>query len=850
MAEKRTPSVQRRDLCKQADKKARADTSATAEALSREAVELVAQELRLHQIELEMQNEELRRAQVELEAARARYFDLYVMAPAGYVTLSDKGLIMEANLTVSTLLGVARSALVKKPLSDFIFPEEQDIYYLQREKVFDTGKPQVREMRMVRMDGSLLWVRAEAIKALDADGAPVCRAMVSDITERKEVDTYLAMGREVLQILNEPGGLQASMQHVLSALKTRTGVDALGIRLQDGDDFPYFTQEGFSSDFLQTENTLVERDADGGLCRDKDGNVRLECTCGKIISGKTDPANPHFTKGGSAWKNDKANKPFLDRLTHTRDRCIHDGFQSIALVPIRKKNRIVGLMQLNDWRRGRFTLETVEVLEGIAAHIGAALMRKQAEEALSESELQYRSLFSNMTNGFAYCRMLFDGDNRPVDFIYIEVNDAFERLTGMRKGDVLGKRITEAIPAIKATNPELISIYGEVVVTGKPIAFEVFVEPLGIWLSVSAYTPRRDHFVAVFENITDRRKAEADIRDSERNFRALAENSRQGIAILGRDGRLLYSNRRAMDILGSTRKGLGPLRVQDRLAEGDLARLRTMYRKVMDGKLSSSDRVEATLTRPNGNVTPVEASVSRTTWQGEQSLLIMFKDIGERRRTEQNMQSYVSEVIKAQEAERKRISRDLHDEALQSLCLLSLEMDAEIGKLPYRPDGRMERAKIALDATLEKLRRFCQELRPEILDQLGLVPALRHMASDIAENSSISTRVRVSGLEVRLPTEMETALYRIVQECFSNIRKHSHAKQASVKMLFSDSTVRLTITDDGQGFKVPRDLGDLAGKGRLGLRGMEERARLIGGKLTVSSKAGHGTSVEVEAPMP
>jgi signal transduction histidine kinase/ActR/RegA family two-component response regulator len=160
-------------------------------------------ELQVHQIQLEMQNEELRRTQEELNAARARYFDLYDLAPVGYVTLSGKGEILEANLTASTLLGTARGALVLQPITRFILRDDQDTYYLHRKLLLETGESQVCELRMVKNNGMTFWARLEAATAqrpstgsaqalphgpiqADFKDAPACRVILSDITERKQ----------------------------------------------------------------------------------------------------------------------------------------------------------------------------------------------------------------------------------------------------------------------------------------------------------------------------------------------------------------------------------------------------------------------------------------------------------------------------------------------------------------------------------------------------------------------------------------------------------------------------------------------------------------------------------------
>ncbi len=140
--------------------------------------------------------------------------------------------------------------------------------------------------------------------------------------------------------------------------------------------------------------------------------------------------------------------------------------------------------------------------------------RKHAEESLRASESRYALLFENLLDGFAYCRILYDDTHRPNDFVFLRVNEAFGRLTGL--DDVVGRRVTEVIPGIWESNPELLEIYARVTATGQPEEFETFLEPLDIWLSVAVYRPEPDHFVAVFDNITERKRALEALSESDR----------------------------------------------------------------------------------------------------------------------------------------------------------------------------------------------------------------------------------------------------------------------------------------------------------------------------------------------
>jgi PAS domain S-box-containing protein len=176
-------------------------------------------ELQVHQIELDMQNENLRAVHAQLDAVRARYFDLYELAPVGYLTVSEKGLILEPNLTAVTLLGITRKMLINRPMTQFILEADQDIYYRHRKQLFGTGAPQSCELRMLKGCGEPFWARLDATAAQEQiSGAPVCRVVMIDLTERKQAEEKLNAVREeeCVRVARE---LHDELGQVLTALK-------------------------------------------------------------------------------------------------------------------------------------------------------------------------------------------------------------------------------------------------------------------------------------------------------------------------------------------------------------------------------------------------------------------------------------------------------------------------------------------------------------------------------------------------------------------------------------------------------------------------------------------------------
>jgi PAS domain S-box-containing protein len=331
------------------------------------------------------------------DEAQAQLATLVDSSDDAIIAKNLDGIILSWNKGAERLFGYRADEIIGKSVNLLLPPELQE----EGERILrrlSTGE-RIEHFETVRLtkDGRQIEVSVTVSPIIDSLGRIIGASKIArDITERKRLEAYREMGREVLQILNEPGDIKDTIQRILAEFKIRAEFDAVGIRLQEGDDFPYYVLGGFSKDFLQMENTLIRRSTPDGVCRDEDGNISLECTCGLVISGKTDPANPLFTPWGSFWTNDSLPllniPPDEEPRLHPRNLCIDQGYASVALVPIRDADRNVGLIQLKARRKGCFSTDTVEILEGIAAHIGSALLRKQVEEALAEKRKKLEEL--------------------------------------------------------------------------------------------------------------------------------------------------------------------------------------------------------------------------------------------------------------------------------------------------------------------------------------------------------------------------------------------------------------------------------------------------------------------------
>ena len=621
--------------------------------------------------------------------------------------------------------------------------------------------------------------------------------------------------------------------------------------------------------------------------------------------------------------------------------------------------------------------------------------RKRAEEEISKSEEKYRSLFENMLNGFAYCKILVDEDNQTIDFVHLEVNNAWERLIGLKREDVVGKKVTEAIPGIKESETDLISIYGKVALTGEEVKFDLYFEPLERWFTISVYSPQKGYFVAVFEDITERKRAEETLWESEEKYRTLTENVNVGVYrnTVGPKGKFIEANPAIVKMFGYRSKKEFLARNVADLYQNSEDRGKFNEKMLKDGFVENE---ELYLNKKDGN--PIICSVSAVVVKDEKGKVIYYdgviEDITERKQMEEmlkeshdfiekvadslpdvvyiydllrgenvyaskslnnvlgytpeefkvmgntvlgrlfhpddlepfmeyleklkkvkgnkvyeykyrmkhkdghwvwiqnrdmiftrdskgnplqtigtaaditkrkkaeaeatkyrkELQRLSAQLINAQEMERKRISRELHDELGQALTAIAINLSTIKNALP--PDfvadikERFKETSSLIDQVSEQMHDLALELRPSMLDDLGLVPTLRWYVNRFSKRLNIDTEFKAINLKKRLTPEIETALYRIMQEALTNTARHAQAQNVHVLINRKKSVIEASIEDDGKGFNIKGKI-----KGRkahiygAGLLGIRERITSLGGNFSIQSHPGEGTRLFIEIPL-
>jgi len=369
--------------------------------------------------------------------------------------------------------------------------------------------------------------------------------------------------------------------------------------------------------------------------------------------------------------------------------------------------------------------------------------------------------------------------------------------------------------------------------------------------------------VCVVCDITERREAEqelekyrqhvqelvkertAELQQSEENFRQSIESSPLGIRIVTAEGKTLYANRSLLDIYGYD--------IVDELKNTPVSERYTpesytehLERKAMRKRgILVPDSYQISIVRRDGELRHLQVRRREVLWGGRTEFQSTYEDITEEKYAEERLVALSRRLLEVQEEERRNIALELHDEVGQSLNALKLLLD----RVARSTDGQIRSAlSESSDLTgeiLERVRQFSLELRPKMLDDLGLLSTLVWYVHRYTDRTGIKVDFKHTGLNREFDRELSSSVYRIVQEALTNIARHAATDRVRVWVRIGRELLTMRIEDRGAGF----DLATLPASSSSGLEGMRERARLLGGSLTIDTSPGHGTRLLLEVPL-
>lgn len=381
-------------------------------------------------------------AENALKSSEERYRRLFEEATEGIALAEvDTGTLVDCNQAFLQLTGYEKAELIGKPQSILHPPEPghpsvTHTFHLHRSE----QEGHILEAQLVTKQGCLRTVEIKGRKIV-IGGCGLVQAFFRDITDTQRYQHERETTLTLLRMLNNPTSTDELLDRITGWLREWTGCEAVGVRLRQGEDFPYYVTHGFPPQFVMAEKSLCSQDASGQVRRDTCGNVVLECMCGNVLRKQFNPALPFFTAQGSFWTNSTsellASTTEADRLARTRNRCHGEGYESVALIPLRCGGECFGLLQLNDHRRGRFDRELIAFLESIADQLAIALAQRQSQTALHRNETELSALYTHaplmmclVDQQHRICRI-----NRAV---LENCKKAEQELIGLRVGELLG----------------------------------------------------------------------------------------------------------------------------------------------------------------------------------------------------------------------------------------------------------------------------------------------------------------------------------------------------------------------------------------------------------------------------
>jgi PAS domain S-box-containing protein len=737
------------------------------------------EKLKIHQIELEMQNDELCSTQARLEASQHKYFELYDLAPVGYVAMNPKGIILEINLTAADLLGFPRSQLLSKYFGQFVFPDFQDIFYIHCNTVSKTREKKNCELKFVKKDGRQVYVQMNTLPIQSENGkVSELHATMTDITERKLLESSLLESKKTIQALNDANSESAML------------LDRKGT-------------------VLMINETAARRLGQSA-----------EAMIGQSIKD---------------FLSAEVSKERIDRFNE-----------------VLSTRQPLDFQDSRKGRRYRHNIQPILDAKGdvdkVAVFGRDITLNHEALEALVESEKKYRLLINTAPIGIVVTQ---DG------FLKL-VNPQVLTISGYSEQELTSRSFIEMVhpddrAMVMATHVRRLN--GEAV----PETYLLRIITKGgetKWIenkgALITLTDRPATLNFLFD-VTERHLAADALLKSEATLNMLLEAIPIPVFYKDREGRYLGFNKAFEIFFGENKEHLIGKSVFD-ISPSELAKVYhakdvELFEKpgiqVYDSQVQDAHGVLHNVIFHKASLTDAQGSIT--------GLIGAILDITERKQAEDKIHELSHLLMQSQEKERHLISCELHDSIAQNLSVLKINCD-----LIYNDPSMTSlttREKLAASSSLllqsiAAVRNLSYDLRLPGLEDMGLVKALEIYCEEASENGKVKVDFQSVGMSViRLEKNMEIHLYRLIQEGLSNIRKHADADHATILLMGSSPNIILRIEDNGRGFDVKeQELLSVATK-RLGILSMQERVKLLQGKMTIQSQSMKGTRIFIKIPL-
>ncbi len=461
-----------------------------------------------------------------------------------------------------------------------LYPEDKAKAYAELERHFSGETPVYRsEQRLKCKDGSYKWIldRGKTVSRTP-DGKPLrVIGTHTDITERKQAEQERKATVDLLSLINSTDDFRETIQSLLAYLKDLVGCESVGIRLREGDDFPYYETTGLPNQFLLKDTHLCSGKTNAEVEPDSSDNPVLGCICGDVICGRFNPDKPFFTAQGSFWTNSitelLASAPEIDRPARIYNRCNEEGYESVALIPLHSGKQTLGLIQFNDREKGRFSPASIAMFERLANNIANFLAKKQVEKELQTSRERFRTLYEYSAvpiweEDFSAVKAFFDRlraegtsnfrsyfEDHPESVVHcvglvkiLDVNLESLRFFGAGSKEELTVRLSEYFEdaSLDIFREELITLAeGQTHFTSEvPIRALTGVRKY-LSLHLSVVPGCEDTLAQVlvsFGDLTERKRAEEELRQTKEQLEAILLAIADGVTVLDAKGGLYYVN--------------------------------------------------------------------------------------------------------------------------------------------------------------------------------------------------------------------------------------------------------------------------------------------------------------------